>query len=468
MQASAEPAQRYTRAVAEFVGAIAYESIPKAALEAAKDVVLDSIGVALAGSHEPPGRIAADVAREDGGLEEAVVLGQGFRTSATSAAFANGVATHALDYDASFAIMGQPMAGLVPTVLALGEPAHASGRQALEAYVAGYEVTAKVARSMPPRAGEGAWHATATIGSLGCTAAAARLLHLSVDQTRMALGIVSSMASGVVANFGTMSKPLHAGLATRNGVLAARLAQRGFTGNPLMLEGTGGFFGAFASDVEPTALESLGHSFEIEDGVRYKAYPCGGLTHSAVDAVLALREEDGIEASAIERIDVAVNPYTAQRIIFAVPATGLQGKFCMPYILARTVIDGQLTPDTFTDQAIQDQAVLALAERIHMEADPQLQTDEHGARPARVVIHLRDGRSLSRRVDHARGSPHAPFSTDDLTNKFMACAVRALSQSAARDALDLLEDLENAEDIGVLSGLLLGDSPQGRVDRATA
>jgi len=460
MSAAVETAQGHTRAVAEFVTRTAFQQIPSSAVAAARDAILDSVGVALAGSREPAGYIGADLARDEGAREEASVFGHGFQTSSTTAAFANGVSVHALDYDSSFAIMGQPMAGLVPAAFALAEPARTTGRQLLEAYVVGYEVTGKLARSMPPRSGEGDWHATGTLGSLGCAAASARLLGLDVNRTCMALGIAASMASGIVANFGTMSKPLHAGLAARNGVLAARLAQRGFTGNPLMLEGAGGFFGAFAGGADLKPLEDLGSTFEIERGVRFKFYPCGGLTHSAVDAVLALRGEHAFEPGEIERIDVKVTPYTANRIVFKVPATGLQGKFCMPYILARAVLDGGLTPDTFTDEAIREPAVLALAEKVHMEGDPQLENDATGGRPSQVWIRLTDGRSFYRQVDFPRGSLQAPLSAEELRGKFGSCARRALSEAAASEALALLDSLETLDDVAPLGRLLSGD-PQG-------
>lgn len=447
-----------TRAIAEFVVNTSFADIPARAIRGAKEAILDSVGVALAGSQDDPGRIAADLARDEGARAEAAVFGQGFRTSAMLAALVNGAAAHALDFDASFAIMGQPTAGLAPAVFALGEPLGVSGRRLLEAYVAGFEVTAKLAWSMPEHWGEGGWHATATLGSFGCTAAASRLLGLDADQALMALGIVSSMAGGVVANFGTMSKPLHAGLAARNGLLAAKLAQRGWTGGPSVLDAHGGFYAAFAPGMtpNPAPFAELGKTFDLENGVRFKAYPCGGLTHSAVDALLALRREHHLAADSIERIDVAVTKYTASRIVYRIPETALQGKFSMAYILARTALDGELTVDTFSEEAIRVPAVLALAEKVHMAVDPALEHDTAGGRPARVTVHLRDGRSLSGRVNHPKGGPESPLADDELRGKFSSCARRVLGEGAASDALRLLDDLENVENVSTLSNLLLG------------
>lgn len=448
----------YTKKVAEFIANTRYGDIPPRAIDAAKGAILDGVGVALAGSGEEAGRIASELAREEGAKAEAAVFGRGFRSSAASAAFANGVAAHAMDYDASFTMGGQPMAGLVPAVFALAEASGASGRQLVEAYVVGYEVTGKVVWSVPAHGTDAGWHSTATAGTLGCTAAAAHLLGLDVEQTRNALGIATSMASGVVWNFGTMSKPLHAGLAGRNGVLAARLAQRGFTGNASVLEGPDGYFASFgrgtADDLKP--LAELGSTFEVESGVKYKFYPCGGLTHTAIDAVLALRAEHKLDASVVERIDVQVTDFTGRRIIYRIPQTELQGKFSMPYIVARALIDGLLTPDTFSEAAIRDRSVLALAERVFMEIDPALEDAPGAGRPCVVTIQLKDGRTLSRRLDFPKGSTEVPLTNEELVGKFTACARRVLPEPAVGELGKLLQSLESVADARVLGDLLMG------------
>lgn len=425
-------ATNHTGRVAEFISGLRYEQIPAGALAPAKDAILDSLGVALAGSQDSVGRIAAELAREEGSREEAALFGHGFRSSSMNAAFANGASTHAMDFDASFAIMGQPMAGLTATVFAVAEPRGANGRQLLEGYVAGFEVTAKVAWSMPENWSGTGWHATASIGSLGCTAAAAKLLRLNAEQCARALGIASSMASGSVGNFGTMSKPLHAGLAARNGIHAARLAHKGFTGSEQMLDGAGnGFHQTFVPgmppDLEP--LEELGKKWDVERGMRYKAYPSGGLAHTAIDAALALRAQDGIAADAVERIEVRATPYTARRIVFGIPETELQAKFSMPYLVARALVDGAVTPDAFTDEAIREPAVIALARKVHMTADVSLDDSPTGGRPCVLRVVMKDGRSVERRVDYPKGSAEAPFTSADIEAKFRSCAQRVLPES---------------------------------------
>jgi 2-methylcitrate dehydratase PrpD len=447
----------HTRNVAEFVVGTRFAALSPSVVTAAKDAVRDTLGVALAGSGEEAGAIAAEMAREEGSRAEAAVLGHGFRAAASTAAFANGVATHAMDYDASFTTMGQPMASITAAVLALAEARQASGGRLLEAYVVGYEVAAKIAWALPAGSNRG-WHATGTLGTMGATAAAARLLDLDAGRTCCALGIATSMASGVVWNFGTMSKPLHAGLGARNGVAAARLAEKGFTATTRTLDGAEGFFGAFAPGLAPNLdrFGELGVSFEIEGGVKYKAYPCGGLTHTGIDAALALRREHGLSAEEVDRIDVLVTSDVAERIIYRVPQTELQAKFSMPYVVARALIDGAVTPDMFSDEEIADPGVVALAERVFMEANPAFDERELGARPCELTVRLKDGRTLSKKLLYPKGSTQVPFSKDELRSKFHACARRVLGDDGAARAIELIDRLEALSDARELGQALLG------------
>ena len=233
-----------TGKIARFVAETQFEKIPSKAIDTAKLAVRDCLGVALAGSKEEDAKICADIAREEAAKEEATVIGQGFKSSALQAAFANGTAAHAMDFDHSFTLMGQPTAPIIPAVFALGESLGASGRQILEAYTTGFEVTGKLAYSLRDSKHD-AWHAPSTLGSFGAAAGCAKLLGLNASKIEMALGMAASMASGVVANFGTMTKPLHVGLGARNGVLAAKLAQSGYTANAQAIEAGMGFYNVF-------------------------------------------------------------------------------------------------------------------------------------------------------------------------------------------------------------------------------
>jgi len=452
----------YTKKIADFITETGYESIPSKALEVAKMAIFDSVGVTLAGSKEASGRICGQLVRDEKSNGEATLIGQGFKSSALMAAFANGTSAHALDYDYSFALMGQPTAGLLAAILPLAESLRRSGREVLEAFVVGFEVTAKLARTTPALSGKGGWHSTGTLGSLGAAAACAKILRLNTREVQMTLGIASSMASGIVWNFGTMTKPLHAGLASRNGVLAARLAQYGFSANPLILEAHNGFYDTFSRDLpcDLTPLNSLGASLELlERGVKIKPYPCGGLAHSAIDAVLEMRATHGIAPQTVAAIEAGVTQHAHNRLIYRIPENGLQGKFSLPYVLARALIDGKLGLDGFTDEAVRDPLVLDLAEKVRVEVDPGLKQTWESSSPSQVTIRLRDGGSFSRRVDHPKGSPELPLAPQELRAKFIECARRALKERAAADALECLAHLESLSDLKPLCESLIGEAP---------
>ena len=445
-----------TAKLAEFVTDLHYEAIPREAVETAKIAVRDGLGVALAGSREEDARIAAEIARQEGAREETSVIGQGFKTSALNGALANGTAAHALDFDHSFTMMGQPTAPIVPATFALGETLGASGRRIIEAYVAGFEVTAKLVHSLRDSGHDG-WHAPSTLGSFGAAAACGKLLGLDAAQMQMALGITASMASGIVANFGTMTKPLHVGLGARNGVLAAKLARGGYTANAKAIEGGFGFYQVLHQDapINEPAIEELGRSYAlVTDGLRIKPYPCGGLTHQVIDAVLEFRAQHGLTAEMIERIDVDVVKHTFDRIVFRVPQTGIQGKFCMPYLVARAIIDGKIGLHIFTDSAVRDQNVLKLAERVQMNLDPNLKKTDAAGRPCRVTVRLKNGQTFVREAQHAKGGPAHPMTEDELRGKFTECAREALDAGSAARALDTIEKLETVADIRPLCEIL--------------
>jgi len=237
------------------------------------------------------------------------------------------------------------------------------------------------------------------------------------------------------------------------------LAQGGFSANAKALESEVGFLGMFyaQSKADLTVIEELGKSFAlVTDGIKIKPYACGGLTHVAIDGALELRAKHHLTAEMIEAIEADVLKHVAERIVFKVPATGVQGKFCMNYLLARAIIDGRIGVEVFTDEAVRDANILKLAERVTMRADPTLKTDDPGGRPCRVTIRLKDGQSLSRYAEHAKGSAAAPMTDDELKAKFTECARIALSAAASERALALVEGVEKVENVRSLMDVLRG------------
>ena len=450
-----------TERLARFVHDTAFDHFPSRAVQTVKMGITDCIGVMLAGSREEAGRRVAEYARESGGGPQCTVVGHSGRAPAALAALANGTAAHALDYDdVNWSLIGHPSVVLVPTILALGEERDAPGRAAMEAYAVGFEVLARLGRAAQPvHSSKGGWHATGTLGTFGATAAAAKLLGLSVDQIRAAFGLTASMASGICHNFGTMTKPFHAGHAAHTGMMAARLAQLGVTARADTFDDPRGFFGAYSRDLSVDlagALERLGNPFELEaSGLLIKPYPCGVAAHPAVDAVLELAHAHGFAADEAVRIDVGVTRYTFEKLSYTLPETGLQGKFSMPYIVARTLIDRRLPLDAFTDAAVREPRVRQLAERVFMAVDPAIQQEWRGGdRPCRVTVALRSGETHSQTVKYSRGSPGRPLTHEELKDKFEDCAGRALRPDALGAVWTALQGLEGLATIRPLLRLL--------------
>ena len=423
--------------------------------------VLDTVGVALAGASEPASLIVSTVVSAEGG-DACAVFGTVGRASMSGAALANGTAAHALDYDdMCFVSLAHPSAPLVPAVLAAGESEGLAGRDVLDAYVVGFEIEARLGALMNPRHYQRGWHCTSTLGTIGAAAAVSRLLRLDARAAGHALAIAASQASGLKENFGTMVKPLHAGLAARNGVLAALLARGGMTASELALDGPQGFL--HAMDAEGTALADaiadLGSRWEILDtGITVKLYPSCAGTHPTLDAILHLRRRDGFLADDVERIEVDVDSIVPTILIYDRPTTGLEGKFSLPFCAAAAVAFGRVGTDTFEAATLTDPRVATLMPRVSMRVDTALDRGAPALTHARVHITLRDGRVLTQEARGARGYPENPASDTELDEKFMACARRALPEDGARRALGLLRSIDTLPDVRPLTAALQPES----------
>jgi 2-methylcitrate dehydratase PrpD len=430
---------------------------PPAARAAAARALLDTIGVTLAGAAEPASRIVQRVI-EDDGAGSCPVLGTSLRTTAANAALANGTAAHALDYDdMCFVSLAHPSAPLVAAALAAAETAGASGRALLSAYVVGFELEGRLGRAMNPRHYQRGWHCTSTLGTIGAAAAASRLLGLDAAAAGHALAIAASEASGLKENFGTMVKPLHAGLAARNGVVAALLAQAGMTASGAAIDGPQGFLAAM--DSEQPSLEALaadlGTRWEIVDtGITVKLYPSCAGTHPTLDALLDLRRRHGFAAPDIEAIEVGVDPIVPTILLYDRPSSGLEGKFSMPFCAAAAVVRGQVGIDTFDVATLRDPAIVAMQTRVTMRVDDTLDASAPSLTQARVTVRLLDGRVLTASANGARGYPARPASHEELSAKFISCATQTLSASQAAAALDTLREIESIRDIRTLTAQL--------------
>ena len=435
-------------------------SPPPAARTAAAVAFLDTVGVTLAGSSEPASRAVQGVIEQDAG-GPCTVLGTTLRATPAGAALANGTAAHALDYDdMCFVSLAHPSAPLVAALLAAGEMNGAPGGRLVDAYVVGFEIEARLGRVMNPRHYQRGWHCTSTLGAIGSAGAVARLLQLDESAIAHAIAIAASEASGLKENFGTMVKPLHAGLAARDGVLAALLARSGLTASDRALDGPQGFLRAMDSERDDLDREcsDLGSRWEIaETGITVKLYPSCAATHPTLDAILGLRAREGFAASDVDRIDVDVDAITPTVLIYDNPASGLEAKFSMPFCAAAAIVEGHVGVDTFETSRLRDPRITSLMSRVKMTVDPTLGVQAPALTQARVRVQLRNGRTLSQAADGARGYPDHPASDGELETKFLSCATRTISTSLAHRALALLHGLETLDDVRGLAAVCRTD-----------
>jgi 2-methylcitrate dehydratase PrpD len=446
------------RAAAEFVGAA---SPPPDAIARARTACLDTIGVMLAGAVEPSARIVQRLAASESPSGACTVVGAAQHTSPSLAALANGTAAHALDFDdMCFVSLAHPSAPLVAAALAVAELTGANGRALLEAYVVGFELEAVLGRLMNPLHYESGWHCTSTLGTIGAAAAAARQLALDTDATMRTLAIAASSACGLKENFGTMVKPLHAGLAARNGLVAALLARDGLTASVNAIDGSQGFLAAFGAARRDDAsvieiASALGTRWEIlVTGITVKLYPSCAATHPALDALLDLRRAHAFTAESVARVEIAVDRMTPTVLIYDRPRTGLEAKFSMPFCAAAAIVDGRVDLATFDDDSVGDARLAAMMEKVRMVVDSELETRGPALTQARVGLGLNDGGIISRDADGARGYPSRPARDEELEAKFRGCAARCLGADRIESSLSILKTLEALSDVRTLTQIL--------------
>lgn len=445
-----------TERIASFVKDTSLDDIPRRVIQAAKEAILDTLGVMMAGVTEPVSCLVTNYIRDLGGKPEAVVVGQRLRTSPSLAALANGTMAHALDYDdQNWALHGHASAVVLPAVLAMGEASGASGRELLEAYIVGFEVAGALGRGMNMRHYYNGWHATGTLGTMGAAAGVAKLLGLSKPRIQATLGCAASQASSLRANFGTMTKPLHAGLAAEHGVRAAELVSRGLTARSDILENPVGFCVAFCGERGydlKVIVESLGHPFVFElPGNNLKPYPCCISAHAAIDALRELRVCHGLTPSKVKTIECRLLDVAIRNLSYSTPATGLEGKFSAEYCLVRILFDGDLRLSHFTDEAVHSPEIQDWLPRIQVRVDPSLTWTPGTTRPAVVTVHTTDGQSLTYRADKARGTPEWPMTREEILFKFRDCGNRVLPPAALESVQRLVESIETLSDVRKLT-----------------
>ncbi len=382
--------------IARFAATFSADDIPSSARHMMQLSLVDWTAVAIAGTNEPVARIVREMIDEEAGVPQAFVIGSPNRRPARAAALANGATSHALDYDDThFMYLGHPSVAVVPAALAIADKVGASPQAFADATLVGVEIACRIGGWLGREHYEKGFHATATAGCIGAAMAAARLLQLNVEQTRNALGLVSSRASGVRAQFGTMGKPYHAGMAASNGVEAALLAQRGFVPSVHGLDGAQGLAATHYGSYEASALEGLGTDFVFEQ-VQHKFHACCHGTHAALEAVKILRRNHNLMPQDIEHVTIGVIPRYLNVCDIAEPQTGLEIKFSFRMVTAMALYGFDTASlETFSDVHCDNPSLVALRNRVSVETPPGISDTaaivsitRHGADPVSAEFDL--------------------------------------------------------------------------------
>ena len=454
-----------TLEIAQFAGGVSYQSIPANVIQRAKDAVVDGLGVMLAGSKSDSANIVERYLDEIGVSGKATVVGGSMMLPAPFAALANGISGHALDYDDTqipsapervYGLLTHPTTPVLSASLAVAEEVGEGGKGLLAAFIVGVEVACKIAEAINPRHYKGGFHSTGTIGTIGAGAAAARLLGLSTEGTRHAIGIAASKSAGIRAAFGTMTKPYHAGAAAENGVVSAKLARLGYKTDPDALDGQWGFFQVAGGGANPDILRGkLGNPYTfVEPGVSIKPYPCGSLAHPSMDAMMELILEHDIKPEAVEEVNLGTSSNVLNALRYQDPQNELEAKFSIPYCLAILLLDRRAGIGEFTDEMVMRPDVREMMGRVKPYLHEGIEAEGFQRIRSRLEIKLRDGRALSQEAFTSRGTPERPLTPEELAQKFHDCAEGTIPEPRRNEVLDAISRLEDLADIKQLTALL--------------
>jgi 2-methylcitrate dehydratase PrpD len=459
-----EPATA-TRAVVDFIGAARLAAMPPEAIAIAKRCIIDGLGVMLAGATQDAGRILHAHVQGADARREATVFGpEPFKTGAASAALVNGTSGHALDWDDTqlatsadriFGLLTHPTVPPLVATLALGEPRKISGQKFLEAFLTGFEVECKIAEAISPSHYKKGFHSSGTVGTFGAAVAAAKLLGLDGEQTAHVLAIAASSASGIRVSFGSMTKPLHVGRAAQNGIVAAELAARGFTGGKDALDPPWGFFQTFShgEGYDPERIVGvLGNPHTIVwPGVSIKPYPCGVLGHPTMDAMRRLVLQHDVKPEEITAIRVRAGSNILNPLRYPIATNELEAKFCPAFMVSAIALRRKAGIHEFNDEFVQSAPVQALMRKVERVLDPEIEAKGWEKIRSTVEVDLADGRKLVEHADERyRGGPDLPFTREELYEKWSDCASLVLGLATIDEVFELVDGLDKLPDITAL------------------
>jgi 2-methylcitrate dehydratase PrpD len=445
------PRTGVTRELARFVVESRWSSIPGAINHEARRALLNWAGCALGGCRDETVDTALAALSEFAGPPQATVLGRSERTDILNAAALNALSSNILDFDDThLRTVIHPTVPVAAALLALAERTRVSGDHFLHAFILGVEVECRVGNAISPEHFSSGWHITATCGIFGAAAACAKLLGLDARKTVWALGLAASQASGTTGAHGSMTKSWNMANAARNGLVAALLAEKGFTSTEQALEGERGFTRVFAQrrDLDEI-VRGLGETWELAQNT-YKPYPCGIVGHPVIDACLEVRKEARDKACAVpdalERVEVRVHPLVRLMMGNAAPRTGLEAKLSVHHCAAAALIHGQVGVREFTDACVNDPAVAALRARVLLVEDPAMPKEAAG-----VTLRVSGGSTFDKYVPHATGSLERPMSDEALERKFRSLAEWGWPQCDTRAFIELAWSLDELSDAGAFA-----------------
>jgi len=440
-----------TKEIAEWVCRGGYQDFSQEMVDYAKLMALSHLGMTVAGSTMPFGKIATQYVKDQNCPAEAGVLGGGFRTSAEYSALANGSLSHTTELEDDSFPEGLYSCGAWPTVFAMGEKFNLSGKDIIEAYILGYEVGAEIGVASERAIGDGYLNAAGCL-TIGSAAMAAKLLKLDVEKTTHALSIAASQANGIARQTGAGAHLIEAGFAGRNGICAASLAKLGFTGNPTILEGRGGFMDLWAG--EPEFDLPLGEGYRVME-IGIKKYPCCYLMQRNIDGVLELIDEHNISWDDVESVEHGINHTVSLYLKYPQPETGEDARFSLPHSTVACFFEKKVFLDSYTDAKAQDPKFKEARKKVKVDVHEEWDRG-YFAFHSPVTIRLKDGTAHEKVCIDAKGDPSRRLNTDEVMQKYMDCMDFAgtFSSAAAEKAAEMALSLDKLEDVSELAGVL--------------
>jgi 2-methylcitrate dehydratase PrpD len=433
-----------TQTLARYVVSAKFEDLPAPVRAEAARSLLNWTAVAVGGSRHEAVEIALAAVTPFAGPAQATLFGRAERIDMMNAVLLNGISSHVFDFDDTDLMTSvHPSAPVVPVLLALAETRRISGADFINAMVLGFEAECRIARSVMPTMQEVGWHATGTAGVLGAAVAAGKILGLDQERMCHAIGLAATQPVGLREMFGSMTKSFHPGRAGQNGLLAALLAEKGYTSSLQGIEAKRGWANVLSTSRDYAAItEGLGAHYEISRN-SYKPFACGLVVHAVIDGCIQLRDENKLTPDMIERIDLDVNPVVLELTAKREPRTGLEGKFSVYYAAAIGIVAGRAGEAQFSDEAVRDPVTIGVRDRVETRVDAALAKQQ-----AKVKIKLKDGRVLERFVAHAVGSKDNPMTTAQLRAKFADLASGILPDARTRQLMELCLGVEQLTDVG--------------------